>query len=1175
MATQAPNSYKDPFWSDLAAGTEQKLGLPSGLLKSVLLYGERSNADQVSEANAKTPFQIIPATRKAVLDKYGVDAYLSPQNAAEAAGLLLKESLQRNKGDIKLAAAEYHGGTNPKNWGPRTKSYIERVSSGVGQEQAATPATLPGGGDSTFQRVMAARGGAGAVAGGSAMAPGSIQNIFNAYSSGQMTPEEAADFEADVKSGVLMLPRGAALRGQQPAPAQGTAASTQVAELPPTVVEAYNTGRMTRQEMMDLEADVKNGMVRAPAGMQIKGTESLGVLGGIREAFTGAERQTPTTQALPDYAGMPELNTFSMSSFKSALGTMMTNPQETVQVIQSNFPGVQVSQDEKGNFVLQSSIDGQMYAIKPGFQVSDIPRAAGALAAFTPAGRAATLPGMALAAGGTQAAIEATQAATGGRFDTGEVATTAVLAPVLPAAVRGVQAVRAARAPVTPAAGPTAPAGAPMGTAMAPSAPAAPVRAAAPEVPPVPQSKTGTLLDDWIQKSRVQAPETKDVFTAISRRAQAAPDVDFELRMVKTSDVIPTQVGDDYLNASSTFTAEQIAKSQSIQDIRRVEDVLPIRLDDGMRVIDGNHRHAAAVLNKDEFIPALVPVGKGTGKVVNLESIKQGAPISSAMPARSAQAAPTAQPQVAAVPPTAAMTPQELATTARTAAEGGMGATRATSVLAGQAAPDPKVLEAARRLGIDEYLQPDHLTSNQAYRELAQAVKSIPGSQARASEIKGLEQVGQRADNLITEIGGTTDLSRLNQSVRTQLDQTVTNLSNQADDAYKALRTQIPSQTRGQADNVLNFVQKRADDLDGPENLSALEKMVRSKLTPKPIKDDAGNVIGTRAPTYALIDDVRRDVGAAARQAGPFADADTGLAKQLYRLIDDDQFALAQTAGQGESYRLAKSLVQMRKGFEDDMTSLFGRQLDQSLVSKLESATMSLSKGDADKLAKILTAIPKDMRQAVTASSLNTAFGKATQNGTLNFNTYAKWYEGLLANKQAYAALMANLPQPARKQLSDLYRVSSNVSKATRERITTGRIQAVQQELQGADNMLSNIYGLAKRAAVGVPIEAATSLVGLPGAGIASGLTAALTKGKTNALKAADDLIASPEFQRLAVEAVSTNSNPSRATVKAVLMSQSFQKFADEVKLPREMSAREKFIVQSLQAQEQFEQENQ
>jgi hypothetical protein len=59
------------------------------------------------------------------------------------------------------------------------------------------------------------------------------------------------------------------------------------------------------------------------------------------------------------------------------------------------------------------------------------------------------------------------------------------------------------------------------------------------------------------------------------------------------------------------------------------------------------------------------------------------------------------------------------------------GQTRAMQVLAGETAPDPKVVAAAKRLGIDEFLQPDHVTTNQVYRELAQAVKSIPGSQAR------------------------------------------------------------------------------------------------------------------------------------------------------------------------------------------------------------------------------------------------------------------------------------------------------------------------------------------------------------------------------------------------------------------------------------------------------------
>ena len=714
-------------------------------------------------------------------------------------------------------------------------------------------------------------------------------------------------------------------------------------------------------------------------------------------------------------------------------------------------------------------------------------------------------------------------------------------------------------------------------------APVTPVTPAAPAAAtPTGQSKTAALFDDWLQTSRTQEPGAgRNVFSAINRRAQAAPDLDFELQLVKTSDVFPTQVGDDYLNASSMETARKIAVAKSIQEIDRVEDVLPIRLDESMRIIDGNHRHAAAVLNQDEFIQALVPVGKGTGKVVNIDAIKQGTPITGRaapmMPAgvqpSGAVTFPVPPSPPAPAAPAVAMTAEELTATTRRAAEGGLGAGRATEILATQAAPDPKVLEAARRLKIEGYLQPDHLTSNQAYRELAQAVKSIPGSQARAAEIAGLEQVGKQADDLITKIGGLTDLSQMNKAVRTQLDQTVTNLSNQADDAYKALRTAIPAQTRGPADNVINFMQQRADDLDGAQNLSGLEKSVRRKLTPKEIKDDAGNVIGMRNPTYALIDDVRRDIGAAARQQGPFADADTGLAKRLYALIDDDQFNLAETVGRGEQYRLAKSLVQMRKGFEDDMVSLFGKQLDQSLVTKLSTATTSLSKGDGEKLVNILTAIPKDMRQMVAASALNTAFGKATQNGTLNFNTYANWYKGLLENKQAYAALMNNLPQPARKSLSDLYRVADNVRKASRERITTGRIQAVQQELQGADSLLGSVYMVAKRAAIGLPIEAATTAVGLPGAGIASGLTAALSKGvKPQVIKAADELISSPDFQRLAIEGA--NKTPSQATVRAVARSAAFQRFAEAAKMPREMSWRERWLVQSMQAGRQSTQEN-
>jgi len=122
-----PVSYKDPTYDSVDSSTEQKLGIPAGLLSSIRLHGEKSNADQVSSAGARTPYQITPSTRKLILKKYGIDPYLSPELASEGAGLLLQESLKRNADDIESAVGEYHGGTDRKNWGAVNKAYRARV----------------------------------------------------------------------------------------------------------------------------------------------------------------------------------------------------------------------------------------------------------------------------------------------------------------------------------------------------------------------------------------------------------------------------------------------------------------------------------------------------------------------------------------------------------------------------------------------------------------------------------------------------------------------------------------------------------------------------------------------------------------------------------------------------------------------------------------------------------------------------------------------------------------------------------------------------------------------------------------------------------------------------------------------------------------------------------------
>ncbi len=887
------------------------------------------------------------------------------------------------------------------------------------------------------------------------------------------------------------------------APAPAPAAATRVARPAPAAVAAP-APMAAPAPAAPAPAAPATDMTAMAA--EFGGRPEMGFFGSIVESVTGRARATPETQRLPEWTDMPELNQMSMASFKSALGTLLTNPQETVQILQSNFPGLQARQDAKGNYILRSSVNQKEYAIPPGASVGDLPRILGGLFAFTPAGRAATIPGAALKAGATQAGIEATQTGipphallgdaliVGGEFNLGEVGLAAATGPAGQIIQR-----------VAPPAAAAVRRGVQRATGRAPAAPPAP---AAPRVEPT-----------FDMGPPTGAPEAQ-------LRA-----LEFELEMLSQQ---PLRQGES-----------RVIREARLAEVQQQIDAL-------------RGRPAAAAAPAAPEAPAAAPAAAAIPEAPPPATGPAGAPMGTAM-------APEVPPAAAAAE---TMTAEQLTATTKQAAGGGFGSTRATQILATQAAPDPKVLEAARRLGIEQYLQPDHLTSNQAYRELAQAVKSVPGSQTRAAEIVGLQQVGKRADDLITEIGGMTDLSQMNQAVRNNLSQTVATLERKADDAYAQLRANIPAQTRGSADNVLNFIEQRVRDLDGVENLSAMEKYIRGKLSPKPIKDSQGNVIGTRLPTYALIDDVRKEIGAAAREKGVFKDADTGAAKNLYSLIDDDQFNLAETLGRGEQYRAAKSLVSMRKGIEDDMVSLFGKQLDQALVTKLSTATTALSKGDAEKLVNILAAIPKDMRKMVSASALNTAFGKATQNGDLNFGTYANWYEGLLNNKQAYTALMNNLPQDSKKALSNLYRVAANVNKATRERITTGRIQAIQEDLQGADTLIGNLYTAAKRSAVGFPVEAVTSSFGFPGAGLASGVTAALMKGnKPKVIKLADELLASPEFQKLATE-------QSQAAIRRTAMSKAFSDFAKEVNLPQSLDARVQYLQSAIQAGRQFEQEN-
>jgi len=452
--------------------------------------------------------------------------------------------------------------------------------------------------------------------------------------------------------------------------------------------------------------------------------------------------------------------------------------------------------------------------------------------------------------------------------------------------------------------------------------------------------------------------------------------------------------------------------------------------------------------------------------------------------------------------------------------------------LAAETMPNADTIEAAKRLGISEHLQPDHVTTSQSYRELAQAIKSFPGSELRAQEIEGLANVANRANKIIEDVAATKDISELSAKVKSEMSSTQQNLEQQAGKMYKDLREKMPANAEAPADNVLNFISKRAEDLGGIKNLSPMEKMIYSKLKPQtkvideqnPVMSGSGEVLTQKTikspPNYALLDDVRRDLTAArVKNQGVFKDADAGLIKILESKLKDDQGAVLSKYGLQDDFALAQKTVALRKSLEDDMISLFGKNLEGNIVSKLQSGIKNLSKGDTQKIEEIIKSVPENMRENVATSGLSYAFGKNAAD--VNFNSYANWYEGLKANKQAYDTLSKYVKPDVMKNLDDFYKVSNGIRLASRERIQTGRLNVVKDSLKDADTAIGKIYESVKGVAgKAVMAEIASSAVGAPGAGLASGITAALVKEKVPLQKAADKLMASDEF-RSAVKSIS------------------------------------------------------
>jgi hypothetical protein len=468
-----PTSYKHPLYDELDAWASKKVGLDSDVLSRVRTLGEKTNADRVSEAGARSPYQIIPATREAIIEKYKIDPWLSPKNAALGAAYLLKESLGRNGNDERQAVGEYIGGTNRKNWGKHTNAYMDRVAPLPAGASSLMPA---GDSDLPFLKTPVK------LSAQSEESTNYSQAIAD-YKAGKMSPEVAQSFEDDVRSGRFVAP---GLNIAAPQKKEEAKAQKKI-KFKPEDLEALNRGiawENSGKPDSETPKDAMNAAERASFFADIdsgKAVPELTVMEKIKDLFTGGARQTPETKSMPNFLDMPEFNakdagvkpmSESSKSFAEARQKAKNAPvrfpekgkdyskaewnetknslMDTMARMGPEFAAITGSEedllsvakklkldarrDEKGNLIMKSNQDGKDYIVPPGFTKDTAIKGLFTALAYTPAGRTRGLLSQTASMAGTEAALQAGQAAGGGDFSVADVGISAIAPSIVRAA---------------------------------------------------------------------------------------------------------------------------------------------------------------------------------------------------------------------------------------------------------------------------------------------------------------------------------------------------------------------------------------------------------------------------------------------------------------------------------------------------------------------------------------------------------------------------------------------------------------------------------------------------------------------------------------------------------------------------------------------------------------------
>lgn len=475
-----------------------------------------------------------------------------------------------------------------------------------------------------------------------------------------------------------------------------------------------------------------------------------------------------------------------------------------------------------------------------------------------------------------------------------------------------------------------------------------------------------------------------------------------------------------------------------------------------------------------------------------------------------------------------------------------------------------KVGEAAKGLGIERGEIPQEFLSGSAeFQGLIKKGIVSPESLLVKRQNEFLTSVSDKTREILQKAGSSEDLSALSDNIKKTILNESKKYKNDEDILFNQLSAEDVVRTINRPVNSLGQVEKSLLDAGVPN--STLDKI---KLGQKLSEDELQEfntkyntlsrlerhiyqtLYKDKTPTISTIDKVRKILGNwLAGEKGEFSSATRGEVKNLYGLLMKDyDSALSQFKNLEGIRKEAFALTAARKAHEENAVKLFGDELTDSLSGNISGAIGATTKGDADKIKNILSAVPEDQRAEVIATGIQNIVSK---NGEFNAQKFTQWYNSLKGQKSAYNALFDQLPPETKSNFDNLNVLNQSIENATKR---TAKVGDINEQVKVNQKIGSTLWSIMKGLTAGYAAHSLGKQLGLDptfvvamsnaiGGGV---MIQSVRKGQRQALLSLDEMLASGDFAQLVAKSKG-NADMFNRSIPQFMREPVYVKFAKEV----------------------------